>query len=103
MTETAISEVELPENVIKFCQDRGLREALQRSIEIARETFQNIRRISVELEIDPETDNEAIVVQVSAALSVDEAVQAKGQYTRKWVGAATVEARQDMRLLLDIS
>ena len=103
MTETAISEVELPEDVTKFCQDRGLREALQRSIAIARETFQNIRCISVELEIDPETDDEAIVVQVSAAMSVDEAVQAKGEYTRKWVRVAPAEARQDMRLLLDIS
>jgi hypothetical protein len=93
----------LSSDVVEYCKARGLFDHLMLALQLAESIFAPVLRLEVEIEQDPETDEEAVVMVVAAALGVDEAVARKREYTRQWVASIPLEAIGRIRLLLDIN
>ena len=103
MVQAITADISLPEDVLEFCSAHNLLPSLQSAMSIARESFAPIRRMTVELEVDPETGDETIAVQVGVPLAVEEALSRNRDCTKRWVQTASAEARGKIRLLFDLS
>jgi len=66
------------------------------------EVFQTSSGVRVGVETDPETDEEAVVIDVAADLTPDEAVARKREYNRRWVAAVPPDVIGKIRLVLDL-
>ena len=92
----------LPPSVISHCEPLGLLEHLRVALRLAEQVFEPVQRISATVEVDPETDESAVVIDVSAALNPDEAAARKRAYAQQWVAAVPPEVIGKIRLVLDI-
>jgi hypothetical protein len=72
------------------------------SLRLARESFDPVRRLHAELETDPDTDEERIIVEVGVEMPVDEVLERNALYTSQWVARAPLEVRQRIRRLYNI-
>jgi len=98
-----VAELAFPPEVRKFCEDRGVLDYLRLALQIAAQTFELHGDPLVTIETDPETDEEAVVIDVSSPLSCDEAVERKLQYTRRWVQSVPPDVIGTIRLILSIA
>jgi hypothetical protein len=96
---TTASQPALPPTVLAYCQRHGLTDHLMLALRLAEETFDPVRAVGVVVETDPETDEEAVIIDVSCALGSDEAVAQKREYTRRWVESAPPEVIGRIRLI----
>ena len=103
MAQSTVDDIRLPQEVIDFCTQRGLSADLQLAISFAHEFFDPIRKLSVALEIDPETGDYYVVVNVCRSLPVNEALSRRRVYTTRWVQSASPEAIEKIRMVTDIS
>jgi len=76
---------------------------LESAVRIARESFAPVRELTVELDLDPETGEQTVLVQVASTLPVEEGLERKRQYTQRLMAAAPANVRERIRLLFDIS
>jgi hypothetical protein len=91
-----------PPDVRKFCEDRGMVDYLNLALRLASQTFELVGDPRLTLETDPETDEEAVVIDVSSPMSCEEAVERKLEYTRQWVGSIPPDVIGAIRLILSI-
>lgn len=96
-------EFAFPPDVRAFCENRGILEYLNLALRLAAQTFELDGEPRVQIEIDPETDEEAVVIDVSSRMSVDEAVERDLQYTRQWVRAIPSDVIGQIRMILSIA
>jgi len=96
-------DVALPQDVRTFCENRGLIDHLRLALRLAAQTFELDSEPLVTIETDPETDEEAVVIDVSSPMDCDEAVERKLQYTRQWVQSIPPDVIGMIRLILNIS
>jgi hypothetical protein len=96
-------ELAFPPDVRKFCEDRGILGYLRLALQLATQTFQLHSDPLVTIETDPETDEEAVVIDVSSPMTCDEAVGRKLQYTRQWVQSVPPDVIGTIRLILSIA
>ena len=92
----------VPKDVLAFCSDKGLTPYLLISLRLAQECFSPIRRLQVELELDPDTDEPRVIVEVGVDLPVDEVLRQNAAYSRQWVAKAPLDVGQKIRLLYNI-
>lgn len=92
----------LPAPVLAYCQRHGLVDYLTLALRLAGQTFDPVRGIGVGVEVDPETDEEAVIIDVTLALGSEQAVARKREYTRRWVESVPPEVIGRIRLLLDV-
>src|SRR4051812_40296423 len=92
----------LSADVVRFGEDHGLMPYLELAIRLAKSTFDHVTNVRVEVDTDPETDEEALVVIISVTAGVDDVVRFKKSYTRQWVDAVPANSREKIRLLYDI-
>jgi hypothetical protein len=97
------AELAFPPDVRRFCEDRGSLEYLRLALRLAAQTFQLHSDPLVTLEADPETDEEAVIIDVWSPMSCDEAVARKLQYTRQWVQSIPPDVIGTIRLILSIA
>jgi hypothetical protein len=98
---TAALDSTLSPAVVAFCTREGLLEHLRRALALA-ESRLRPSALVVELEADPETDEEAVVITAVMSTSADEVLRRKQEYTRRWVESTPPAARERIRLLFDI-
>jgi hypothetical protein len=103
MPQTTVEDVRVPQDVVDFCAEHGLAADLQLSLGLVREIFGPVRELVVEVEIDPETGERYVVVNVCRTLSVEDALAHRRAYTTKWIQSASPEGRLTIRMLSDIS
>src|ERR1700689_367001 len=103
MPPTVATDIALPEDVVRYCNTHHLTEELQTAISIARESFAPVRKLTVEVEDDPEVDEQRILIFVASKSSVEDALQRKRDYTTRWIQAGSADARERIRLIFDIS
>jgi hypothetical protein len=96
-------DLALPPDVRKFCEDRGIVDYLRLALQLAAQTFQLRSDPLVTIETDPETDEEAVVIDVSSPMGCDEAVERKLQYSRQWVQSVPPDVIGTIRLILSIA
>jgi hypothetical protein len=92
----------LPPAVLRYCEAHQLFEALQTALRLAERSFPEGRELRVAVELDPETEDQHIVIDVVVRLPVADAVARKQEYTRQWVRAVPPEVIGKIRLVLDI-
>jgi hypothetical protein len=98
---TAALDSTLPPAVAAFCVREGLLEHLRRALALA-DCCLGPSALVVEVEADPETDEEAIVITAVVSMPADEVLRRVREYTQRWVEAAPPAARERIRLLFDI-
>ncbi|HXE51613.1 MAG TPA: hypothetical protein VN541_01285 [Tepidisphaeraceae bacterium] len=96
------SPIQLPPEVLRFCEAHHILPQLETAMRIASEVFTLVRRLDVALEEDPETGEEAVVIDVTLAATVDQSLAQKNTYTRRWVESATPDLRERIRLLINL-
>jgi hypothetical protein len=99
MPQTAAPPIAIPDEVTTFCVAHGIIADLQLALRLAQESFTPVHRWQIELEIDPETDEEAIVIDAYLDGAVDEVLRQKQLYTRRWVESASKAALGTIRML----
>src|SRR5687768_10434492 len=98
---TAALDSTLSTDVAAFCAREGLLEHLRRALALA-DSCLGPSALAVELEADPETDEEAVVITAVVSMPADEVLRRKREYTRRWIESAPPAARERIRLLFDI-
>lgn len=101
MPHTTLPDIQIPQDVERFCISRGILSDLHLAIRLAEETFPTIQEWQFAVEPDPETDDEAVVIDVRAPMPVDEAVERHWKFAEKWTVAASVPARGVIVLLFN--
>ena len=105
MPDTSVSATTthlLTPSVLNYCDGNHLIEPLQTALRLVESAFGPAPQLRVALELDPETDDEHLVIDVVTCLPVDDAVARKQEYTRQWVQAMPPEVIGKIRLVLDI-
>jgi len=102
MTTTVQSTQNVPKDVLAFCSKSNLAPYLDLALQLARECFDPVRRLNLEIEFDPDTDEERVIVEVGIEMPVNEVLERNSEYTSQWVAQAPLEARQKIRLLYNI-
>lgn len=91
---------ELPRDVVDFCSGsrHGLLPLVVQAIRLARRAFAPVRDLTAEMDIDGDTDERRVVIDVTADLPVDEMLERYRRYTSQWLDAAPAAAREWVRL-----
>jgi hypothetical protein len=87
--------------VTAFCAREGLLEQLRLALALA-DFCLGPSALVVEVEADPETDEEALVITAVMSMPAEEVLRRKREYTRRWVESAPPATRERIRLLFDI-
>ena len=73
------------------------------AVELAETVFKPVHPIELDLEVDPDTGQRRILIEVTVDASVEQALQMKRAYTSEWVQAAVPPAiRERIRLLYNL-
>jgi hypothetical protein len=91
--------VTIPEDVAQFCAAHNITDDLHLAIRLAEASFAPVDRWQVGIEVDPETDDEYVVVDLWAALSVEEALKRDSGFSRRFVATATPKGMELVRLI----
>lgn len=97
------TELALPPDVRRFCESRGILDYLGFALRLAAQTFESTGDPRVTMETDPETGEEAVVIDVSSPMDYHEAVERELRFTRQWVQAVPPDVIGTIRLILDIA
>lgn len=102
-TRTALDIADtLPPDALRFCMQHGLMPRLQQAIRLAEAVWHPVGPMTVELEADPETTDEWLVVMVPVAGGVEDVVRREHEFTRQWVQAGPSEEIEKIRVLFDV-
>lgn len=101
MPQTVAFPATIPEDVSRFCAAHDLLPDLHLALRLAEEAFAPVHRWHVGLEADPETNEEAVIIDVTIFTTVDDALKRKRDYALRWIRSATPEAQWRIRLLFD--
>jgi len=99
---TSATELSLPPDVCRFCKDHGILDYLWLALRRAAQKFESTRDPRVTLETDPETDEEAVIIDLSPPMGCHDAVERELQFTRQWVQAVPPDVIGTIRVILDI-
>jgi hypothetical protein len=75
----------LPPDVRIFCDKRGIGGYLEHAIALAQRSFSAVESLVAEMEQDPETGDEWVVVRIAVPLSEEEVAEARKHYSAEWV------------------
>lgn len=91
-----------PPAVARFCSKHQLTESLHEALRLVGEVFPAAHGVRVGVESDPETDEEAVIIDVAADLTTADALERKREYSRRWVASVPPDVIGKIRLVLDI-
>lgn len=88
----------VPADVRDVCLARGLTAYLATAVRLATATFVGVQDLHFEVDVDPDTDERRVVLNVTADASADELMDRYRAFIAQWVRAAPPEAREWVRL-----
>lgn len=88
--------------VAEFCTRKGLAKALRGARDIARRCFDECKRVRIEKEVDPETDDEWVNVVVDVAGTVDGILEQYDHYVTEVVASLSWDERKSIHLRYNI-
>lgn len=100
-TATAIGP-SFPAEVAQFCHRNHLLASLEGAVRLAGESFARLEELKVELESDPETGEEYLVIDMVARGTLDSVLEQHRRYTERWVAQAPAGRQQLIRLIFDV-
>jgi hypothetical protein len=101
-TATMLADTVVPEDVTQFCASRQLLSTLHHAIGLAEECFRPIRSLNIEMDVDPETGEDGVVILVGVSMAVDEVLRCKAAYTRQWIDSVPSDSRHRIRLVFHV-
>ena len=103
MVETTTLPLAIPDNIVKFCEERGLLSDLHQAIRIAEEAYAPATNWMIELEPDPEVENEEyVVIDVTTTGDVEEILKKNDEFARRFTRSASTEATWRIRVLWNV-
>lgn len=103
VVEPGATKVLLPADVARFCSQNNLDNDLSNAIRLAYASFAGISSLTAELEIDPDTVEERIILHLNVSVAVEDVVRSRKTFTRKWVESALPAVREKIVLLYHIA
>jgi hypothetical protein len=92
----------LPPEVRPFCTKEGILNYVPVATEIIERSFQQIDKIRMAVEEDPETGERWLLIAITVYGEVGEVLEQYEQYTEQWVAAAPWPERDKIRLSFNI-
>lgn len=104
MTATTATAIGLasPAEVMQFCNRNHLLAPLEAAVRLAGESFDPLDDLRVELESDPETAEEYLVIDVVARGTLDSVLEQHRRYSERWVPQAPAGRQHLIRLVFDV-
>lgn len=97
--QEAIDETICAERKVQeVCAERGLGSYLPIAVRLARQAFGRVHELHAEVDVDPDSDERRVVLDVTVDAPLDELLRRYASYTREWVAAAPAEVREWVRL-----
>ena len=84
--------------VQEVCAERRLGSYLPIAMRLARQAFGRVHEMRAGVDVDPDTDERRVVLDVTVDAPLDELLRRYASYTREWVAAAPAEVREWVRL-----
>jgi hypothetical protein len=91
----------LSDEVLSFCSRWQLFNHFQRALRLAQHSFLDLRKIDVEIENDPESEDEWLVIVVQVHGDIGKVLDMYEAYTRKFVQVVPWPALDKIRLIYD--
>jgi hypothetical protein len=91
----------LSEEVLSFCSRWQLFNHFQRALRLAKHSFLGLKNIEVEIENDPEHEDEWLVIVVQVHGDIGKVLDMYDAYTRKFVRVVPWPALDKIRLIYD--
>jgi len=88
--------------VVRYCDKYQLADRVHEALRLVDEVFPTAHGVRVSLEADPETDEEAVVIDVAADLTTADALVRKREYSQRWVASVPPDVIGKIRLLMDL-
>ena len=93
----------LPAPVLAFATKEQLLPHLEHAASLADSLLRPSRQLIFELETDPESDEQRLIVDAPLDCGVDEALVRNGAFTRAWVSATPPGVRDKIRVLYHLA
>ena len=103
MHATIIDRGALPSSVLEFATKQRLLAPLQTALDLVETHFRPLRRVTAEIETDPETVEQRIVIDLTVEAGVPDVLTMNEAFTQHWVAATSADARSHIRVLYDIA
>ena len=100
-TNVQARSVLLSDEVLSFCSRWQLFNHFQRALRLAQHSFLDLRKIDVEIENDPESEDEWLVIVVQVHGDIGKVLDMYDAYTRKFVQVVPWPALDKIRLIYD--
>ena len=91
----------LSDEVLTFCSRGQIFNHFQRALRLAQQSFLDLKNIEVEIENDPESDDEWLVIVVQVHGEIGKVLEMYDTYTKGLVQAVPWPARDKIRLIYD--
>lgn len=99
---TVVGPPGVSSQVLDYATDHDLLPYLSTAIRLAETVFSPAQPTNVELETDPETGQQRLVVEVILAATMDQAATRYDEYVRQWIAAAPPHVLLEIGLSYDI-
>jgi hypothetical protein len=97
-----LSEPPSPD-ILHFCARQAIHPYLQTALELIDQHFSGIQAVHLELEQDPEADDDKwVVIHVTLVGDIDSVLQSYEQYTSQWIARVPWPACSKIRLSYNI-
>jgi len=97
-----IQKTEALPDVVQFCMREDLANYLQLAGRLISECFPHHRGLEIRLEVDPETGEESVVMDLSVAGDIDKVLQQSDCYTSRWVESVPWPQSGKIHLLYNV-
>lgn len=99
---SAHSPTQQTDNLYDFCIRHDLSFYLSMAIGLMRDSFPSLKRFSLQLELDPDTSEEWILIDFDVKGEIEEILEEYDRYTDRWVKAAPWPQRDKIRTSFNI-
>jgi hypothetical protein len=95
-------EYRLPQALADFCLRHKIQGYVQVAIDLVKRHFQAVSEVHLQPEVDPDTGEEWLVVDLTTEGDIDEILACYDKYTNHWVSSVPWPERNKIRLSYDI-
>lgn len=94
--------IAVPEDVARYCAAHGIVDDLHLAIRLADEVFAPVAKWKIALEMDPDADEETVIIDAWISLTVEEALKRDSEFTHRFVAAATPLGMEKVVLIYNL-
>jgi hypothetical protein len=101
-SSAAVTEHEIPVDVLEYCEQHGLLPHLHEAISLAESHFSPIKPVRVVLETDPESDEQRVMVESTVNLSPQQTVERYRALIGQWIALVPSDLNYHIGFVYDI-